>query len=163
EGPAADRNPWHPTINRYFRGYVRRSGVDLAPDLLDRLLFLPARQKGVFCYGGGFAIPRIVSGPVERELALGPLPDEIPERATNPTQKDFLFGALLREVGRSLRGESLFETLRLSVSLQWDRMSAPTRAVLAPGVEIYQRFLSRGPAMIADAWTALNQGRDHLL
>jgi len=272
EGVAGERNAWHATVRRYFRGYVRRGGVDLAPELVDGLLFLPAGAKnGVTCYGGGFTRPRILIGPDAREAALGPLPDEaeMPERSSNPeelplglllpdlatgrkagpgwrrdlsermrkraalaparakailprsigenatllgwilpttteeglplisdssedfqvvrelltehysgfekdhrdeeyddtdpTQKDFLFGPLLREVGRVLRGESLFETVLLAVDVEWKRISIVTRAALAPFVELYQRLLSGGPAMIADAWAGLNGGRDHLL
>jgi hypothetical protein len=92
-GPASERNPWHTTIKRYFMGYVRRTGVELDRDLLERTLFLPAKGAGVTSYGGGFARPRILVGEKLRDLALGELPDEdeLPERAVNPDELPYGF------------------------------------------------------------------------
>ena len=45
---AAGRRPgdvaqsWHATIKRYFRGYVRRNGVEIDAALFERTLFLPS-------------------------------------------------------------------------------------------------------------------------
>src|SRR5207302_5011579 len=61
-GPAIARNPWHATIKRYFRGYVRRNGVELDAALFERTLFLPSLLPAVVSYGGGFARPRILVG-----------------------------------------------------------------------------------------------------
>ncbi|MGZ3429738.1 MAG: hypothetical protein ACXVCV_23970, partial [Polyangia bacterium] len=52
-GPATARNPWHATIKRYFRGYVRRNGVELDAALFERTLFLPSLLPTVVSYGGG--------------------------------------------------------------------------------------------------------------
>jgi hypothetical protein len=92
-GPATARNPWHGTIKRYFRGYVRRNGVELDPQWIERTLFLPSLLPNVISYGGGFARPRILVGEQAREAALGGLPEEteFPERTVNPEELPFGF------------------------------------------------------------------------
>jgi hypothetical protein len=92
-GPATARNPWHATIKRYFRGYIRRNGVELDAALFDRTLFLPSALPGVVSYGGGFSRPRILVGEEVRDAALGQLPDEteLPERTVNPEELPFGF------------------------------------------------------------------------
>jgi hypothetical protein len=82
---------------------------------------------------------------------------------SDPTQKDFLFGALLREVGAALRGDGLLETLRLAVAIQWERLTPPTRAALALLRGVHRRVAAADGARIADTWTALNHGRDPLI
>ena len=248
-GRASARNPWHATIKRYFRGYVRRNGVELDATLFERTLFLPSALPAVVSYGGGFARPRILVGEQARDAALGQLPDETelpdhtvnaeemplgfvvpgqrptpageqrrhelalaPARArgfapkligenatllgwvmpqagddgiplisnsvedydvvkrlltehyaafernvddeeiddTDPTQKDFLFGALLREMGTLASHDSLLSTIRLAFAA---RVS----------FGFYDRFLSGPAARIADAQVALNQGLHHLI
>lgn len=82
---------------------------------------------------------------------------------TDPTQKDFLFGALLREIGAVQRRDPLLFTLTLSLN---GRLAAAPGWVQATGRAIgsaYHRFLSRYPAYIADAYVALNRGFDHLI
>src|SRR5581483_6268876 len=87
-GPATPRNPWHGTIRRYFRGYVRRNGIEVDKRLLERTLFLPSLLPDVVSYGGGFARPRVLVGEQAREAALGGLPEEneFPERTVNPEE-----------------------------------------------------------------------------
>jgi hypothetical protein len=97
-GPPTTRSPWHATMKRYFRGYIRRHGVELDAALLERTLFLPSSVPGVVSYGGGFARPRILVGEEVRDGALGQLPDEteLPERTVNP--EELPFGFLLPDV-----------------------------------------------------------------
>ncbi|HEX9102685.1 MAG TPA: hypothetical protein VF997_10800, partial [Polyangia bacterium] len=87
-GPAGERNPWHGTIKRYCRGYLRRNGVDFDGALFERTLFLPSLLPKVVSYGGGFARPRIAVGEQAREAALGGLPEEteFPDRTVNPEE-----------------------------------------------------------------------------
>jgi hypothetical protein len=249
-GPATARNPWHATMKRYFRGYVRRNGVEVDPTLFERTLFLPSLLPSVVSYGGGFARPRILVGEQARDAALGQLPDEseLPDRTVNPeelalglvapgmratpageerrhqlvlaparargyapkligesatmlgwvmpqatdagvplisnssedydvvkrlltehyaafernldddeiddtdpTQKDFLFGALLREMGTLASHDTLLATIKLSLGQGGVRLG------------FYDRFLSGPAARVADAQAALNQGLHHLI
>jgi hypothetical protein len=92
-GPPTPRNPWHATLARYFRGYVRRNVIAVDEKVLARTLFLPGTRPGVVSYGGGFARPRIVAGEGVLTAALGELPDEeeVPDRTINP--EDFTVGA----------------------------------------------------------------------
>jgi hypothetical protein len=269
-GPATPRNPWHGTIKRYFRGYVRRHGVELDARLLDRTLFLPAVLPNIISYGGGFARPRILVGEQPRDAALGGLPDEneFPERSVNPeelplgflvpaldapdggdvtrlaqeraaesrryalttaaarprhpsprlvgesatllgwvlpqsggegiplisnnsddfavvkslltehyaafergldddevddtdpSQKDFLFGALIREMGALARRDSFVATIGYSLIIASSRL---TRALVRPPIAFYERFLSTPAARVADAYAALNAGLHHLI
>src|SRR5207249_2666527 len=87
-GLPTEREPWHKTVKRYFRGYVRRNGVEVDERMLARTLFLPSARADVTCYGGGFARPRILVGEKPREIALGELPDEeeFPDRTVNPEE-----------------------------------------------------------------------------
>ncbi len=272
-GAATARNPWHATIKRYFRGYIRRNGVDIDPTLFERTLFLPSALPGVVSYGGGFARPRILVGELVRDAALGQLPDEteLPERTVNqeelpfgfiqpavddrrkrgrdatlhersaeqrrheltvaparpraaaprvlgenatllgwvmpqpasdgvpliadgnedfeivrqlltehyaaftrdvdddeiddsdPTQKDFLFAALLRELGRFRSRDTFLTTLRLGFALTGRKASRLRRWLVAATVDVYDRFLSGPAARVADAEAALNQGLHPLI
>jgi hypothetical protein len=271
-GTAGARNPWHATIKRYFRGYVRRNGVDVDAALFERTLFLPSLVPTVVSYGGGFARPRILVGEQAREAALGQLPDEdeLPERTVNPeelpfgfilpsatpspagreaslftksaeqrrheltqapsrpraaaprvlgenatllgwvmpqasgdgvplisndsddfdvvrglltehyakfernadddeiddtdpTQKDFLFGALLREMAMLASRDTYLSTIRLSLSLAEPKASRLSRAVIRGTIGFYDRFLAGPAARVADAHAALNQALHHLI
>jgi hypothetical protein len=77
DGPASPDNPWSREISDYLMGYVRRTGWDLDPRLLAKVVFLPGEQiDGVVSYGGGATHVRIV---IDRELlvmAMGPLLDD---------------------------------------------------------------------------------------
>jgi hypothetical protein len=262
-GPATERNPWHATIKRYFLGYVRRLGVEIDPDLIDRALFLPTQLPYVSSYGGGFARPRILVGERIREAALGELPDEdeIPERTVNPdelphgllipkvsaaggeaervrreltkapprprgriprllgehatllgwvmpqpidqsvpliantkedfevvkklltnhysifetnrdedeiddtdpSQRDLLFGAILRELGAVRRGDTLLATIRHSFTVALARASLLSRLLMRGLLALYDRFLSGPAATVADSYAALNHGLHHLI
>lgn len=80
EGPASPDTPWSREITDYLMGYVRRTGWDLDPGLLARVMFLPGKQiDGAVSYGGGATHVRIV---IDRELlvlAMGPLLDDKPD------------------------------------------------------------------------------------
>jgi hypothetical protein len=261
-GLPTDKNPWHGTMKRYFRGYVRRGVVDIDPAFLERALFLPGVRPSVLSYGGGFAHPRVVVGEKPLEAALGELPDEeeLPDQTVNaeelpvglvfptgepddeaaldrgeriraalarasprkraymprilgenatllgwvaprareeglpliseteedfgvvkrllsehyaaflggdddevddtdPSQKDFLFGALLREAGVIARRDVYFSTL--AWSLEVASIRAPARVLgqlLRLPLSFYERFLSIPAAKVADAYAALNTG-----
>jgi hypothetical protein len=261
-GPATARSPWHATIKRYFRGYVRRNGVELDATLFERTLFLPSQLPAVVSYGGGFARPRILVGEQVRDAALGQLPDEseLPERTVNPeelpygfvvpglratpaaeqhrhdlalaparargaapkligenatllgwvmpqagdsgiplisntvedydvvkrlltehyaafernvddeeiddtdpTQKDFLFGALLREMGTLASHDTILSTIRLTIAVLEPKRSSFVRWLIGASIGAYDRFLSGPAARVADAQAALNQGLHHLI
>jgi hypothetical protein len=245
EGPASPDNPWSREISEYLMGYVRRTGWDLDPRLLSRVVFLPGKTvDGAVAYGGGPTHVRIV---VDRELlvlAMGPLledkPEDQPARwpdwtigcvapspgarppsaapplhdfrsrkqrtsypgvqrkplgqaatllgyavpapgqlvplisdspqdlaivrellsehfpwfapdpdeeydATDRTHKDFLFGALVREIGAARRDETQLATLRLLLGRRGARLT------------------SRARARLADSYAALNFARHHLI
>lgn len=245
EDSASPDNPWSREISDYLMGYVRRTGWDLDPRLLSRLVFLPGKNiDGVASYGGGPTHVRIV---IERELlviAMGPLLDDKPEDkparwpdwtiacvapspgghapsaappphdfrgrkqrpsypgaqrkplgqaatllgyampapgqlvplisdspqdlaivrellsehypwfapdpdeeydATDRTDKDLLFGVLVREIGAARRNETQLATLRLALG----RRAA--------------RLASRARTRLADSYAALNFARHHLI
>lgn len=237
--PTAD-NPWSREITEYLMGYVRRTGWDLDPALLRRVVFLPGKHVpgGVVAYGGGVTPARIV---IDRELlvmAMGPLieskPDEKPvvwpdwtlarvgpaghretthesrarkqkhsypgmQRkplgqpatllgyvtpapgelvplisdnpqdlaivrqllsehypwfapdpdeefdATDPTDKDLLFGALVHALGMVRRDDAQLATIKLALGKHVARLASPLRARLA------------------DAYAAVNFARHHLI
>jgi hypothetical protein len=80
DGPASYDNPWSREISDYLMGYVRRTGWDLDPRLLAKVVFLSGNQiDGAVSYGGGATHVRIV---IDRELlvmAMGPLLDDKPD------------------------------------------------------------------------------------
>jgi hypothetical protein len=82
---------------------------------------------------------------------------------TDPTQKDFLFGALLREVGCIQRQDTLFFTLTLTLDLLLSKAPAPVRAIQRALAIPYRRFFARHPAIVADGFAGLNRGLDHLI
>lgn len=81
---------------------------------------------------------------------------------TDASDKDFLFGAIVRELGRIQRREDRAATLGLvarrwlarrpALARAWERVAAPLRAAF-----------SRYPAVIGDAFAALNFARHHLI
>jgi hypothetical protein len=269
-GPPTARNPWHATIKRYFRGYVRRGVIGVDEKLLERTLFLPSAwfrprsgkagdvpsRTDVVCYGGGFARPRVAVGQKPLEAALGELPDEeeFPDRSANPeelpigllvpspapevepdraepwrhrltlapprprapmprllgenatllgwvlpqpsekgiplisdteedfgvvkrllsehygafealhgdevddtdpTQKDFLFGALLHEMGVVARHDVLFATIGLFVEVASARSGWLSPLVRLP-VTLYEQLVAGAAVKVADAYAALN-------
>jgi hypothetical protein len=87
--------------------------------------------------------------------------DEVDD--TDPTQKDFLFGALLREAGTLLRRDSLFATIWYGLALAWPRSSFVYRLFIRPPIALYDRLLSGPAARVADGYVALNHGLHHLI
>jgi hypothetical protein len=87
--------------------------------------------------------------------------DEVDD--TDPTQKDFLFGALLREMGRQASHDTFLSTLRLAFGLVGPKASGFRRWLVAATIGVYDRFLSGPAARVADAEVALNQGLHHLI
>ncbi len=83
EGDVSRDNPWHHEVQKYFMGYVRRSGWDLDPGLLSRVVFLPGRGKEVVSYGGAGGPARIVVS-----MALLKLTMSAPEQAKANTAGD---------------------------------------------------------------------------
>jgi hypothetical protein len=269
-GLSTPQNPWHGTIKRYFRGYVRRGAIEIDRGLVERTLFLPSLLPDVISYGGGFARPRILVGEAVREAALGGLPEEteFPDRTVNPeempfglmfpsdepdseqlqtrqataelvrrrasvarararatsarsvgegatllgwvlpqpsedgipliandsedyevvkrlltahyaafernsdddevddtdpSQKDFLFGALLREMGLLARRDTFFATLWYSLALAWPRTSWRYKLLIRPPLALYERLFSGPASRVADAYSALNQALHPLI
>lgn len=89
--------------------------------------------------------------------------DEDEHDDTDPSQKDFLFGPLLREVGAVLRGDGQLSTVRLALALATARASWLSRRLLKWGFAFSARFLAAPAATLADASVALNRGLDHLI
>ena len=82
---------------------------------------------------------------------------------TDPKQKDFLFGAILREVGALHRRDGLFSSLTCSASVGLRRAPEWVKKIAGWFVELYMRSLSRYPALLADTYAALNLGKNHLI
>jgi hypothetical protein len=86
--------------------------------------------------------------------------DEVDD--TDPKQKDFLFGALLRQIGVVARHDVYFATLALSWDLVSSRAGWFSQVLRAP-LTLYERFLAAPAANVADAYAALNSGLHHLV
>jgi hypothetical protein len=86
--------------------------------------------------------------------------DEVDD--TDPRQKDFLFGALLRQIGVVARHDVYFATIALS----WDDVSSRAgwfSHVLRTPLTLYEWFIAGPAARVADAYAALNSGLHHLV
>jgi hypothetical protein len=81
--------------------------------------------------------------------------DEVDD--SDPTQNDFLFGALLRELGVVARHDVLFSTLRWSICVFWSGPGWVARFFRLP-IALYDRLLSAPAENVADAYAALNTG-----
>lgn len=79
-------------------------------------------------------------------------------------QKDFLFGALLREVGVVARHDVLFGTLGLCLVVVASRSKTAWlgRLIRLP-IRLYNRLFSRPATQVADAYAALHGALHHLL
>ena len=74
DGAASAANPWSREVADYLMGYVRRTGWDIDPRLLARVVFLPGKNvDGVISYGGGVTHARIVIDRRLLEMAMGEL------------------------------------------------------------------------------------------
>ncbi len=82
---------------------------------------------------------------------------------TDPTDKDFLFGALVREIGRIQREESLFTTLVLAIEQKFSKNLPWFDKLYSGAFSFCQRFLSRAMAVLADGYTSLNFAHHHLI
>jgi hypothetical protein len=86
--------------------------------------------------------------------------DEVDD--TDPTQKDFLFGALLREMGTIARHDVLFTTVYWALAVAWPGPSIVARFFRLP-ITLYEALLSAPAAKVGDAYAALNSGLHHLI
>ncbi len=81
---------------------------------------------------------------------------------TDASDKDFLFGAIVRELGRIQRHEDRAATLALAARRGLDRRPGLARAaerVAGPLRAVFGRY----PALVGDAFAALNFARHHLI
>lgn len=69
---STDPAAWQGAVRGYFTGYLKRSGLAVDDDLLERLTVLPAVGDEVCVYGGGATHPRIAIPRKLLELALAP-------------------------------------------------------------------------------------------
>jgi len=81
---------------------------------------------------------------------------------TDPNSLDFMFGLLLREVGKVHRRESLLFTFFLSLSRYSRKLKGKLRDWTQKITEYYDANLSKPYHFIADSYVCLNQGRHHL-
>jgi hypothetical protein len=70
--PTADAAAWQDAVRGYTVGYLRRNGLPIDDDVLDRLRVLPAVGDEICVYGGGATHPRIAIPRPVLELALAP-------------------------------------------------------------------------------------------
>ena len=134
-----------------FRGRKRKTSY---PGIQRKPLGQPATLLGHVIPAPGQLVPLISDNPqdlaVVRELLsehypwFAPDPDDEYD-ATDPTDKDFLFGALVRELGIVRRQETQLATVKLML-----------------GARI-AHFTSRYRSRIADSYAALNFARHHLI
>jgi hypothetical protein len=118
------------------RGGARHPGVPRKP------LGQPATLLGWVVPAPGQLVPLISDNPqdlaVVRELLsehypwFAPDPDDEFD-ATDPTDKDLLFGALVRELGAVRRGETAWQTIKLALGRRVARVASPFRTRLADG------------------------------
>ncbi|HEX9100825.1 MAG TPA: hypothetical protein VF997_01410, partial [Polyangia bacterium] len=87
--------------------------------------------------------------------------DEIDD--TDPSQRDFLFGALVRELGAVARRDTYFATLWYTLAIASSKRGLWRRVLLRPPIALYERFLAGPAARVADAYAALNHGLHHLI
>ena len=121
----------------------------------------------------GESVPLVIDDPDEyavlRELLTAHYSAFDPKRYgeeaddTDPTQKDFLFGALLREVGCVQRKDTLLTSLLLSLDLVIATGPKWIGALERLAIAFYRRFFARYPAVVADGYAALNRGLHHLI
>ncbi len=89
-------------------------------------------------------------------------PDDVSDD-TDPTDRDFLFGLLVREIGQIQRQESQLDTLLQSIELRFASRGAWVEKPVRAAVDLHRRLLSRAPALLADGYAALNLARNHLV
>ncbi|GAH45581.1 unnamed protein product, partial [marine sediment metagenome] len=83
---------------------------------------------------------------------------------TDPNDKDFLFGALVRELGLIERRDDHMLTVAHAFALWLRKRPAKLTKAWRRGFQLpYRLFLARFPALLADAYAALNYARPHLV
>ena len=70
---AAKQAQWQDAVRGYFVGYLRRNGLPIDDDLLDRLVIVAAAGDTVRVYGGGATASRLAIPRRMLELALAPV------------------------------------------------------------------------------------------
>jgi hypothetical protein len=134
-----------------FRGRKQKASY---PGVQRKPLGQAATLLGHVTPAPGQLVPLISDSPqdlaIVRELLsehypwFAPDPDEEYD-ATDPTDKDLLFGALARELGAVRRNETQLTTLQLAIGRRVARLT------------------SRARARLADSYAALNFARHHLI
>lgn len=89
-------------------------------------------------------------------------PDSEPDD-TDPTDKDFLFGVLVREIGLIHRQESQWLTLLEGISCRLRQRRPGLIPLLNRMTELYRRFFARPHVLLADGFAALNLAGHHLI
>lgn len=83
---------------------------------------------------------------------------------TDPNDRDFLFGALVHELGLIERRDDHMLSVTMAFSRWLRRRSDRLRTLWQRwAVRPYLLIVARYPALLADAYTALNYGRNHLV
>ncbi len=122
--------------------------------------------------GSGGGLPLIANteedfGVVKRLLAehysafQGALDDDEVDDS-DPTQKDFLFGPLLLELGVIARHDTLVATFRLCLEAMWPGNGIFSRLFRLP-IALYDRLLASPGQRVADAYAALNSALHPLI
>jgi len=150
-GPNPGRSPRAALSPHDFRGRKQKASY---PGVQRKPLGQAATLLGHVMPAPGQLVPLISDSPqdlaIVRELLsehypwFAPDPDEEYD-ATDPTDKDLLFGALARELGAVRRDETQLTTLQLAVGRRVARLT------------------SRARARLADSYAALNFARHHLI
>lgn len=101
EGEVSRDNPWHHEVHKYFMGYVKRSGWDLDPELLSRVVFVPGRGEGVVSYGGAGSPARIVVSSALLKLAMSEPEQAKVNTAGDVVLPDWSLGVLFATTAKS--------------------------------------------------------------
>jgi hypothetical protein len=89
--------------------------------------------------------------------------DEDDHDDTDPTQKDFLFGALLVAAGAFTRRDHLLGTLARALALGRPHASWPSRMLMRGLFGLHARFVAWPRIAISDAYAALNNALHPLI
>ena len=82
---------------------------------------------------------------------------------TDPTDKDFLFGVILREFGRVQRQDPFISTLWMSFLIWKTHFPRILQNLVDENRNWFHKAFSIYPAIISDSFTALNFGHHHLV
>jgi hypothetical protein len=148
--------------HRPLRRSLRRRPLGQAATLLGYVVPTPPEELVPLIAddGGDWDVVRELLA--EHYAWFEPDPDE-EDDDTDPTDCDFLFGALAREMGVIERRDHLVATVLLGGEL-WARERCPTLGrYWSAGRRLIRGLTGRLPAIIADAYAALHYARDHLI